>query len=69
MVNIAHHQAVKRLGKNLIVTAISEDNIIEAIEHNGHPWCIGVQWHPEFLITNEDRSLIKNFVSLSSLNL
>ncbi|PPR49337.1 MAG: putative glutamine amidotransferase [Alphaproteobacteria bacterium MarineAlpha5_Bin5] len=69
MVNSAHHQAVKRLGKNLIVTAISEDNIIEAIEHNDHPWCIGVQWHPEFLITNEDRSLIKNFVSLSSLNL
>ena len=30
---------------------INEDSIIEAIEHIEHPWCIGVQWHPEFLIT------------------
>ncbi len=65
MVNSAHHQAVKNLGKNLIECASAKDSVIEAIEHIEHPWCIGVQWHPEFLITNEDHALIKNFISLS----
>ena len=65
-VNSAHHQAVKKLGKNLIVSGNSKDGIIECIEHINHPWCIGVQWHPEFLITNEDKKLVKNFVNLSA---
>jgi len=63
MVNSAHHQSVNRLGGNLIESARAEDKIIEAIEHTNHPWCIGVQWHPEFLITNADYKLIKNFVT------
>ena len=42
----AHHQAVKELGKGLIISAKADDGIIEAIEsHDG--WCLGVQWHPE----------------------
>lgn len=69
MVNSAHHQAVHRLGKNLVKTAIAEDNIIEGIEHTNHPWCIGVQWHPEFLITNEDRLIINDFIYNSSFDL
>ena len=24
-----------------------EDGVIEAVEHEHHPWAIGVQWHPE----------------------
>tara|TARA_Y100000590_G_C15618234_1_gene976586 strand:- start:308 stop:1018 length:711 start_codon:yes stop_codon:yes gene_type:complete len=63
LVNSAHHQAVSKIGKKLIVSAKSEDNIIEAIEHTEHPWCIGVQWHPEFLITNSDKLLFKNFIN------
>ena len=65
-VNSAHHQSVNKLGKNLIKVAEAEDKIIEAIEHTKHPWCIGVQWHPEFLITNYDKLLISNFVNVSS---
>ena len=42
-----HHQAVKQLGKNLKVTARAADGVIEAIEHTGIPWMMGVQWHPE----------------------
>ena len=62
-VNSAHHQSVKNLGKNFISSALAPDGIIEAIEHTKHPWCIGLQWHPEFLITNSDVAIIKNFVS------
>ena len=67
-VNSAHHQSVNILGHKLINTALAEDNIIEAIEHKEHPWCIGVQWHPEFLITESDRLLFKSFIS-NSLNI
>jgi len=61
-VNSAHHQSVKTLGKDFISTAIASDGVIEAIEHNNHPWCIGVQWHPEFLITKADIAIIEDFV-------
>ena len=64
-VNSAHHQSVGKLGKKLIECAKAEDSIIEAIEHIEHPWCIGVQWHPEFLITSYDELLFKNFISIA----
>ena len=48
-VHSLHHQAVDSLGKDLTVNAISEDNIIEAVSHTNHPFCLGVQWHPEHM--------------------
>jgi putative glutamine amidotransferase len=42
-----HHQSLNRLGKGLVVVGRAEDGIIEAVELPSHPWCIGVQWHPE----------------------
>ena len=62
-VNSAHHLSVNKLGKNFITTAIAADGVIEAIEHTQHRWCIGLQWHPEFLITNDDETIIKDFVN------
>ena len=64
-VNSAHHQAVDKIGKDLIVSGHATDGIIESIEHLQHRWCIGVQWHPEFLITSADNLLIKNFVKIA----
>jgi gamma-glutamyl-gamma-aminobutyrate hydrolase PuuD len=43
----SHHQAVDRLGAGLVVTAHSGDGVIEAVELAGHPFVVGVQWHPE----------------------
>ena len=42
-----HHQAIDRMGEGLRPLAWADDGVIEAVEHTGHPWCIGVQWHPE----------------------
>ncbi|MFI2427142.1 gamma-glutamyl-gamma-aminobutyrate hydrolase family protein [Streptomyces sp. NPDC018955] len=42
-----HHQAVDRLGTNLIPSAYAEDGTVEAIELVTSPWALGVQWHPE----------------------
>jgi putative glutamine amidotransferase len=48
-VNTSHHQAVKRLGKGLIVDAVADDGVIEGIESTRHSFALGVQWHPEVL--------------------
>lgn len=42
-----HHQAVDRIAPGLQVVASAPDGIVEALELNGHPWLIAVQWHPE----------------------
>jgi putative glutamine amidotransferase len=55
-VNSLHHQAIDKLGENLIVEAISEDNIIEAIRHDSENFVLGVQWHPEFMSCGTDRA-------------
>ena len=65
-VNSAHHQAIDTIGKDLTVSGYAPDGIIESIEHLKHKWCIGVQWHPEFLITKEDNLLIEDFVKNSA---
>jgi putative glutamine amidotransferase len=48
-VNTTHHQAIKLLGKGLVVNAIADDGVIEGIESNRHSFALGVQWHPEVL--------------------
>lgn len=42
-----HHQAVKDLGRDLVVVATAADDIPEALELPDHPWLVAVQWHPE----------------------
>jgi putative glutamine amidotransferase len=46
-VNSRHHQAVGKVGGGLLVSARSEDGVIEAIELPDKPFVVGVQWHPE----------------------
>ncbi|WP_103382243.1 gamma-glutamyl-gamma-aminobutyrate hydrolase family protein [Pseudonocardia dioxanivorans] len=46
-VRCLHHQAVDRLGEGLRVTARAADGVVEAVELGGHPFVVGVQWHPE----------------------
>lgn len=49
-VNSNHHQSIKELGDNLIVSALSEDGIIEAIEASDERYLMGLQFHPECLV-------------------
>lgn len=47
--NSIHHQAVKDLGRDLVVEARSEpDLVVEAIRWQGPSYVFAVQWHPEF---------------------
>lgn len=56
-VNSHHHQAVRIVAPPLTAVAYSSDGVIEAIEMPQHPFCIGVQWHPERLYNNADNSV------------
>jgi putative glutamine amidotransferase len=54
-VSSIHHQAVDRLGGDLVVEAWSSaDGIVEAIRWRGSGYALGVQWHPEFHRGAED---------------
>jgi putative glutamine amidotransferase len=46
-VNSKHHQAIKAAAPGLAVSARATDGIIEAVEHPGRRFLLGVQWHPE----------------------
>lgn len=46
LVNSSHHQAIDKIGNELIAVSHCEDGIIEAIRHQTLP-IYAVQWHPE----------------------
>jgi putative glutamine amidotransferase len=65
-VNSLHHQAVKRLGRGLKVTARSEDGFVEAVESaEEYPFLMAVQWHPEemFYHSAQQREIFVQFVA------
>ncbi len=63
-VNSLHHQAIKRLGRGLKVTAHSEDGLVEAVEAAGsYPFLLAVQWHPEEIVDRpEQREILTRFL-------
>jgi putative glutamine amidotransferase len=70
-VNSIHHQAVDRLGGDLVVEARSrEDGIVEAIRWRGSGYAVGLQWHPEFHAADErllDSSpIIRDFLAATA---
>ena len=64
-VNSAHHQAVKAAGPGLVIDAVAEDGVVEGIEDPRRRFCLGVQWHPEFEISEADRRVFRAFVEAS----
>jgi putative glutamine amidotransferase len=65
-VNSSHHQAVRDPGPFAMVNATAPDGVIEGIEDERYPFCLGVQWHPEFLIDEGDRRIFDAFVAAAS---
>jgi putative glutamine amidotransferase len=62
-VNSRHHQSVGMVGARFVVSAVSPDGVIEAIEQPDAAFCVGVQWHPEnFWRTGEFAPLFASFI-------
>ncbi len=65
-VNSLHHQAIRKLGDGLSVFATAADGITEGILLRTHPFCVGVQWHPERMIHDKlTEELFRTFVTAS----
>jgi len=66
-VNSRHHQSVKDVAPAFVVSAVSPDGVIEAIERPDRTFCVGVQWHPEnFVTTGEFSGLFREFVDAAA---
>lgn len=63
MVNSYHYEQVKN-SKEFEIVGVSRDGVIEAIENPNHRFQIGVQWHPERMISYDDtsRRLFQRFI-------
>ena len=63
-VNSYHHQAVKDLGTGFVATGKTEDGVIESMELPGDRFVVGVQWHPEMMVTSDIQpKIFKAFVT------
>lgn len=70
-VNSSHHQAIKRIGKNLRAVAWAKDGIIECVQDTRRSrFAVGVQWHPEVTAGFDDisREIFELFVEKCSSN-
>ena len=69
-VNSRHHQAADRPGVGLIVSGVSNDGVIEALERPDCTFAVAVQWHPEdrILVSDADRKLFEAFARAASLH-
>ncbi|WP_394780114.1 gamma-glutamyl-gamma-aminobutyrate hydrolase family protein [Undibacterium sp.] len=61
-INSLHHQAVIRGNSRFSVGAVADDGVIESIEASEYPFCIGVQWHPEYAVNDCERLLFAELV-------
>lgn len=61
LVNSIHKSYVSKTGFD--ISAVSEDNIIEAIEDKNKKFFLGVQWHPERMEEEESTLLFDYFIS------
>jgi len=60
-VNSFHHQAVKEVPAGFRVTASAPDGIIEGMESTTFRPIMGVQWHPECFLLENDHTMLPIF--------
>ena len=64
-VNSLHRHRLHGAGRYR-VSACAPDGVIEGIESARTPFCIGVQWHPEYRLTEPDTRLLRAFVAAAA---
>lgn len=68
-VNSLHHQAADIVGEGLWITADSPEGFPEALQIEDYPFCLALQWHPEYMVmhTPSQQKLFKGFVDACHL--
>lgn len=68
-VNALHNQAIDEPGEGIRFAARElHTDVIQGIEHEGYPFVIGVQWHPEYLIQiARQRNIFKELVKCAGM--
>jgi putative glutamine amidotransferase len=67
LVNSLHSQGIDRLADQLVIEAVAEDGLIEAvslnIDNKVAGWVLGVQWHPEWKFNSNSvsKKLLQEF--------
>ncbi len=61
-VNSLHHYKINKVDKNFLISATSDDGVIEAIEYKNKKFIIGVEFHPE--IMEDMNNLFKTFIDM-----
>lgn len=71
-INSFHHQAADKIAPSLEAVAISEDDVIEAVElrENKDRFVLAVQWHPEMMSVKnkEQQKVLDEFVESCKKN-
>jgi putative glutamine amidotransferase len=67
-VNSLHHQGIRDLASAISAAATAPDGLVEGVEISGHPFAVGVQWHPENLLEVQPRMrhLFEGFIIASA---
>jgi putative glutamine amidotransferase len=66
-VNSAHHQSAKPTANGIVINAVAPpDGVIEGIEHPRYRFCLGVQWHPEYSVSEADDKIFAAFVAAAA---
>lgn len=63
-VNSLHRHALMGEGR-FRIAARAPDGIVEAFEGETEAFCLGIQWHPEYRLTELDRRVFKAFIESS----
>lgn len=69
LVNSHHHQAIERVGRELVATAWTSDGLVEALEDpREERFALAVQWHPEIAWEEDELSqrLFKSLVEAAA---
>ena len=64
LVNSRHKSAIK--STDLVVSAISSDGVIEAVEDSTKKFFVGLEWHPELIMDENSLQIFDYFVNIIS---